>query len=121
MLKVISISVKACFIAIINKFPVCFSQNSTDTRIFYPKQTVLPFTLSSVFRESQLAIIYCYLGFKRRYLKILKLLSFRVKLLFERRRGFALSPYNFFLVMLGDFTIKNKKQQDGSRTKRLAS
>ena len=65
-------------------------------------------------------IVYCYLEFKLRYLKNLKLFSIRVKELFEpivlwkKAMGFALfkSPClrnRSNRVTLGDFTVKNTK------------
>ena len=65
--------------------------------------------------------MYCYLEFKLRYLKNLKLFSIRVKESFEpivlqkRRRDFALF-ITFFLRnrslsnAIGDFTVKNNRK-----------
>ena len=79
------------------------------------------------FKGSQLgtlcpyAIVYCYLEYKLRYLKNLKLFSIRVKELFEpivlpkkKGDGFLLFLKAFsweidFWVKLGDFAVKNTK------------
>ena len=69
--------------------------------------------------------MYCYLEFKLRYLKNLKLFSSRVKELFEpivlRRKGDgfllflkAFSSETILKVTLGDFAVKKRKIGKGN-------